>query len=158
MFRTILKKKNELSLELSKTQLKNERRGVLAINGDNGYPYAIPVNYFYSEEDNKIYFHGARIGYKVELLKKNNNVCFTVYGNEEINNEKWDPYVSSVVVFGKCNCIQDKDKTLSFLKKFACKYYPNEKMVDEEMQKSGNAVLMYEINIEHLSGKRVQER
>ena len=158
MFRKMLKKKNELSIELTKKLLKNERRGVLAINGDNGYPYAIPVNYFYSEEENKIYFHGARIGYKVELLKKNNNICFTVYGSEEINDEKWDSYMSSAVVFGKCNIIQDKEKALSFLKKFACKYYPNEKMVDDEIQKTGNAVLMYEINIEHLSGKRVQGR
>lgn len=158
MFRPILKKKNELDLDQSKRILKNERRGVIAFNGDSGYPYAVPINYFYNENENKIYFHGARIGYKVELLNKNNNVCFTVYGNEEFLDEQWDPFVSSVVVFGKCNIIQNRNKSLDMLKQFACKYYPSEKMVEEEIQKSGNAVCMFEITIEHLSGKKVQEK
>lgn len=38
------------------------------------------------------------------------------------------------------------------------KYYPDEHMVDEEVERSAKAVQMFEIEIEHISGKEVQER
>ena len=62
MFRELRRKKREISTEAAKQLLKIERRGILAVNGEDGYPYAIPINYYYDEEQNKIYFHGARAG------------------------------------------------------------------------------------------------
>ena len=158
MFRPILKKKNALSDDVILKILKEERRGVLAINGDVGYPYAIPINFFYDEINNKIYFHSARIGYKTELLNKDDKVCFTVYGNEIIKDEAWAPYMSSVVVFGKCKPILDADETVNVLRKFALKYYPNSDVVDKEIEKSHNNVLMFEISIDYMTGKQVQEK
>lgn len=67
MFRKIRKKKNELDINVAKKLLQDSRRGVLAVNGDDGYPYAIPINYVYNKENNKIYFHGARAGQKLIL-------------------------------------------------------------------------------------------
>lgn len=99
MFRPMRRKKNEISQEAAKQLLHQERRGVFAVNGDDGYPFAIPVNYYYCEEEGKIYFHGARVGHKVDALKKNDKICFTVYGNETIKEETWAPYMQSVVVF-----------------------------------------------------------
>ena len=60
MFRPIRRKKKEISTGAAKQLLHAERRGVLAVCGDDGYPYAIPLNYFYDRENRKIYFHGAR--------------------------------------------------------------------------------------------------
>ena len=60
MFRSIRKKKNEIGTEEIKELLRCSRRGVLAVNGDNGYPYAIPINYLYDENTQKIIFHGAK--------------------------------------------------------------------------------------------------
>ena len=82
MFRTIRKKKNEISIDTAKALLQSSRRGVLAVNGDDGYPYAIPINYVYDDDAQKIYFHGARVGHKVDALRACDKVCFTVYGNE----------------------------------------------------------------------------
>lgn len=158
MFRTIRKKKNELDVNAAKSLLQSSRRGILAVNGDNGYPYAIPVNYFYDSNDQKIYFHGARAGHKVDALRACNKVCFTVYGNETIKDEVWAPYVQSTVVFGRCHLINDDSRTMVLLKKFAMKYYPNERLVDEEIMKAGKAAQLFEIEIEHLTGKEVQER
>lgn len=158
MFRPILKKKNALNNDVVIKILKEERRGILAINGDGGYPYAIPINFLYDETKNKIYFHSSRIGYKVELLKKDNKVCFTVYGNEIIKDEAWAPYMSSVVVFGKCIAIEDVNETINVLREFALKYYPNSEMVDKEIEKSKNSVLMFEISIDYITGKQVQEK
>ncbi len=158
MFRTIRKKKNALDITSTKNLLQQNRRGVLSMNGDDGYPYAIPVNYLYDEDNKKIYFHGARAGHKVDALKACDKVCFTVYGNEMIKEESWAPYMQSVVVFGRCHLLETNEKTMTLLKKFAMKYYPNEQMVDEEIKIAGKAVQIFEIEIEYLSGKEIQEK
>ena len=158
MFRPIRKKSNEISLDEVNKLLINARRGVLAVNGDDNYPYAIPINYYYDIDKQKIFFHSSSIGHKVDALNKSSKVCFTVTGNEEIKDEQWAPYVKSVVVFGCCKKIEDEKQKQTRLKQFATKYYPNENMVDEEMLRSSKAASMYEISIEHISGKQVQER
>ncbi len=158
MFRPMRRKKNEISQEAAKQLLHKERRGVFAVNGDEGYPYAIPVNYYYCEEEGKIYFHGARVGHKVDALKKNDKICFTVYGNETIKEETWAPYMQSVVVFGRCRLLDNREETLAMTRRIAEKYYPGQELIEEEIQRSGKAVQIYEITIEHLSGKQIQEK
>ncbi len=158
MFREIRKKINELKEEDVKKLLKNAKRGVLAINSDDNYPYGLPINYFYDEENNKIYFHSSKVGYKVDLLKRCDKVSFTVFSNEIIKEEAWAPYVQSVIVFGKCHPIEDDNEALEAIYKFALKYYPNKEMVDEEVRQAFKAVQMYEIEIEHARGKQVHER
>ena len=82
MFRPIRRKEKEMPLQKAQALLQKGRRGVLAVNGDDGYPYAVPINYFYSCEAQKIYFHSARAGHKFDALCACDKVCFTVYGNE----------------------------------------------------------------------------
>lgn len=159
MFREIRKKRNKIEDSAAEELLQNSRRGVLAVNGDDGYPYAIPLNYFYDRENRKIYFHGARAGHKVDALRVCDKVCFTVYGNETIREEDWAPFMQSTVVFGKCHLMENgSEKAMEMLKRFAMKYYPNEQLADEEIAQAGRAVQMFEIEIEHLSGKEVQEK
>ena len=158
MFRTLRRKKNEISKEETISLLKESRRGVLAMQGDEGYPYAIPVNYFFDEENFKIYFHGAKAGYKYDCLSKCAKICFTVYGQESIKDETWAPFMRSAVIFGQCRLIDDQDRTKELVKKFALKYYPNDEMIDKEIAIAGNVVGIYEISIEHLCGKQVQEK
>ena len=105
MFRPIRKRKNEIDRNAVETLLNKSRRGVLAVNGEDGYPYAIPVNYLYDKETQKIYFHGARAGYKVDALRNSDKVCFTVYGNETVREEAWAPFVQSAVIFGRCHLL-----------------------------------------------------
>ncbi len=158
MFRPIRKKKNQISDEAAKELLRTSRRGVFAVNADDGYPYAIPINFLYDEDAQKIYFHGSRAGHKVDSLRACDKVCFTVYGNETIKDEPWAPYMQSVVVFGRCRLLESGEESLALVKRFAMKYYPDESLVDIEIAEGGKAVQMYEITIEHYSGKEVQER
>ena len=158
MFRPIRKKKNQISDEAAKELLRTSRRGVFAVNGDDGYPYAIPINFLYDEDAQKIYFHGSRAGHKVDSLRVCDKVCFTVYGNETVRDEPWAPYMQSVVVFGRCRLLERGEESLALVKRFAMKYYPDESLVDIEIAEGGKAVQMYEITIEHYSGKEVQER
>lgn len=158
MFRAMRKKKNEISAEAAQQLLLESRRGVLAVNGAEGYPYAVPINYYFDSEARKIYFHGAKAGHKIEALRACDKVCFTVYGNETVKDEAWAPYMQSVVVFGRCRLVEPGPEALARLRKFAMKYYPNEQLVDAEIAKAGSAAQLFEIAIEHLSGKEVQER
>lgn len=158
MFREARRKEKEISAEEAKKLLETERRGVLAVNGDDGYPYAVPVNYLYCREEEKIYIHGSRAGHKADSIRKNDKVCFTVFGNEAVREERWAPYLQSAVVFGRCSLVNDRDTCVELVKRLARKYYPNEALVDKEAAHSGNAVQMYVIDIEHISGKEVQEK
>ena len=159
MFKPIRIKINEIDRAATEALLQSNRRGVLAMNGDNEYPYAIPINYFYDCHKKKIYFHGAKAGHKVEALKTSDKVCFTVYGNECIDkSEPWAPYVQSVVVFGRCRLLEAGSESIARLKEFAMKYYPSEQLVDKAIAHAGRAVQMFEITIEHMSGKQVQEK
>ena len=133
-------------------------RGVLAVNGDDGYPFAIPVNYFYEEAQGKIYFHGAKAGQKVDALKKSDKVCFTVYGNEHFEPGEWAPYVQSTVVFGRCHLIEDAALTEAKVRELAAKYYPGPEEIEAEIAKAIKGVQLYEIEIEHLTGKQIQEK
>ena len=158
MFRDIRKKKNQISTEAAEQLLIQTRRGVLAVNGREGYPYAIPINYYYDREAQKIYFHGARAGHKAEAIRACDKVCFTVYGGEFYKNDHWAPYVQSVVVFGRCRLLEQSPETMALLKRFAMKYYPEEQLADEEIRQDGAAAQIFEIEIHHLSGKEVQEK
>lgn len=158
MFREIRRKNREISIDSAKQLLQSSRLGVLAVNGDDGYPYAIPINYLYDDEAQRIYFHGAKIGHKVDALRASDKVCFTVYGNETIRADAWAPFMQSVVVFGRCHLIEAGPEATRRIKQLAMKYYPSEQLVDEEIAQSGKAVQVFEIEIEHMSGKEVQER
>ena len=159
MFKPIRKKLNEIDRAATEALLISNRRGILAMNGDNGYPYAIPINYFYDNETQKIYFHGAKAGHKVDALKASDKVCFTVYGDERIDeSEPWAPYVQSAVVFGRCRLLEVGPESIARLKEFAMKYYPDEDLADDQITRNGKATQMFEITIEHMSGKQVQEK
>ena len=119
MFREIRRKKKEIDITSAKNLLKSCRRGVIAVNGDDGYPYAVPVNYLYDSESERIYLHGSRVGHKVDSIKACDKVCFTVYGNETVKDEKWAPYLQSTVVFGRCHLLENDEKSIKLLKKLA---------------------------------------
>ncbi len=157
MFRPIRRKKNEISEEDAKELLRTARRGVLAVNGDDGYPYAIPINFIYDEDNGKIIFHGSRVGHKVDALGNCDKVCFTVIGQENVKQESWAPFLRSVVVFGRCRMTEDHGSAMEKLKRLAMKYYPSKEAVEKEIAKDIKATQLYEITIEHLCGKQIQE-
>lgn len=155
MFRKIRKIKNEIDNDAVDSLLHSCRRGVLSMNGDDGYPYSIPINYYYDEANQKIYFHGAKSGYKVDCLNRCDKVCFTIFGNESIKDLVWAPFVQSVIVFGRCHLVDTDNEVL---KNFMMKYYPSLDLVDKVIKDDSKFVQMYEISIEHKSGKQVQEK
>lgn len=159
MFRPLRRKKRAITDEEARELLATCKRGVFAVNGDDGYPYAIPVNYFFDAEHDKIYFHGAKAGHKVDALKRDDKVCFTVYGNEWYQDGDWAPHVMSTVVFGRCRLANDTPAFIEDkVRQLALKYYPSAEEVEEEIAKDIKGVQLYEISIGHLCGKQIQEK
>ena len=156
MFRKLRKK--EISLDAINNLLNNSKRAVLALNGDDGYPYAIPINYYYDENNQKIYFHGSSLGHKGDSLKRSDKVCLTIYGSDTYKDESWAPYVESVVIFGRCHMIETTPASLAIFKKLVMKFFPSKEMATEVIKKAQNNIQLYEIDIEHLSGKVIQEK
>ena len=102
--------------------LKNEVRGVLSVLGDNNYPYGLPVNYWYSESENKIYFHGAKEGHKIDSIKKHNKVSFCVFDKGiQVEGKRGLDY-KSVIVFGKIKMVDDKEKTINICRKLSSQF------------------------------------
>lgn len=158
MFRPMRRAKRTISDEDARSLLAKGRRATLAVNGDDGYPFAFPIDYRFDAEANKIYFHGAKAGQKVDALRRSDKVCLTVMGNERLEDGEWAPYVQSVVVFGRCRLVDDTAKTEAEVRRLALKYYPSAEEVERELEKYLSAVQLYEIEIEHLTGKQVQEK
>ena len=155
MFRNLTRKKQELSMVECKEILKQEVRGVLAVNGDDGYPYALPINYYFEEESNRIYFHSGKVGHKLDAIAKSDKVSFCVYDKGYHKDGHWSLNIRSVIIFGRMQIVDDWSDELmvNFCKRFTgdMEYIYSE----IEKFKSNTAVLCLEI--EHLTGKLVNE-
>lgn len=158
MFRKIRRIKNEISVEEAKDLLRNNRRAAFSVNGDEGYPYTVPVNFYYDENENKIYIHSAKAGHKIDSIKNNDKVCFATWNDGCRDDGDWAYRVSSCVVFGRARLIEDRKVTEEKVRKLALKYYPTEEEIEKVIQAAVNAVQMIEIEIEHISGKKIQEK
>lgn len=157
MFRPLRRIKQQLSNEECITILENEVRGVLSVLGDNGYPYGLPINYYFSKDENKIYFHGSREGHKIDAIKNNDKVSFCVY-NKGIQTEgKKGLDFKSVIVFGRIKPIEDREKTIDICRKLSAKFDFGEDYIEEEIKKFAKFVLCLELTPEHICGKNVNE-
>lgn len=157
-FRPLRRKNRAITDDEARELLISERRGVLAVNGDDGYPFALPLNFVYDAGENRIYFHGAKQGHKVDSLAKSDKVCFTAYGGEFHKPGEWAPYVRSTVVYGRCHLVSDPELTFQKIRELALKYYPSAEEVEVEVSKNIKAAQLYVIEVEHLTGKQIQER
>ncbi|MBI9009003.1 MAG: pyridoxamine 5'-phosphate oxidase family protein [Tenericutes bacterium] len=150
MFREMRRIKNQMSDQLALEFLANCQEGVLAtISSDNGYPYNVVVNYVLY--NNKIYFHSAKEGHKIDNILKNDKVCFSVYGNVSVVEETFTTKYQSVTLFGKAKVIPSTREVLfEFIKKYSPNFLKEGKSyVDKEYSEP----TLVEIEIEHITGK-----
>lgn len=156
MFREMRRKNCILKTETAEKILSEGEFGVLALSGDNGYNYAVPLNY--ALNDNKIYFHSAISGHKIDAIKNNDKVSFCVVNQHDVIAEEFTTYFTSVIAFGKIRIAEtDAEKTFA-LELLADKYCLNaDKNLREKEISRINAVKILVLEIEHLSGKAARE-
>ena len=156
VFRKMRRFKQQLSEDRCIVILKTEKRGVLALNGDGGYPYTVPLSFVY--EDGKIYFHSAVEGHKIDAITKDSRASFCVLCETEQDSDGWSYYVDSVVAFGKIAVITGEADRTDKLRKLGLKYFPTAEMVESDLQKNAARALVLALEIEHMTGKHVHER
>ena len=157
MFREMLRKKQALSEEECIAVLKMQKRGVLAVLGDDDYPYALPINHYYNDEDGHIYFHGAKFGHRVDAVKRHDKVSFCVYDEGFRREGEWALNIKSVIVFGRLVPVEDEDKMIDLCRRLSRKFTDDESYIEDEIKRAGFRTLMYELIPEHMSGKLVNE-
>ena len=156
MFREMRRKKQLLSPGKSIEILKRGTSGVLAVAGDDGYPYTVPMSYVY--QDGKILFHCARSGHKLDAVTRNNKVSFCVIDKDTVMPGEYTTYFRSVIIFGKANILDDDTAKRRALEILAARYSPdNEQGRLEEIDRQFNQVCMIELTIEHITGKEAIE-
>lgn len=156
MFRSMRRSKQVLSQEECVRVLNDGTSGVLAVAGDDDYPYAVPISYVY--DGSKIYFHCAKAGHKLDSIARNEKVSFCVIDEDKIVPQEYTTYFRSVIAFGKAHILEEEAEKKNAIEKLAAKYTPGDEAGRlAEIDKEFNALCMVEISIDHLSGKEAVE-
>ena len=157
MFREMRRSKQVMSFEDSEAVLERNTAGVLAVSGDDGYPYAVPLSYVYT--DGKIYFHCAKQGHKLDAIARCEKVSFCVIDQDQVVPEEFTTYFRSVIAFGKARVLEEPAEKRAALEALGKRYSPDEtpEALAKEVEGSFKQVTMVEITIDHLSGKEAKE-
>lgn len=156
MFRKMRRFKQSLSREEIDEILKKGSSGILALHGDGGYPYAVPISYAYVGD--KLYFHSAKAGHKIDAVRNNEKASFCVIGEDSVVPSEYTTYFRSVIAFGKVREITNAEDVRKAVTLIAEKYSPDFKSgIDAEIDREFNALAVIEMQIEHITGKEAIE-
>lgn len=155
MFREMRRFKQQISWEECVRILKEQPRGVLSMLGDDGYPYGIPLDHWYS--DNKLYFHCAKVGHKIDAITAYDKVSYCVMDEGFRRDGEWALNINSVVVFGRMRIVEDDGKKLEICTNLIRKFTDDEAYLQKELANAFPRVNCLELAIEHMTGKLVNE-
>ena len=157
MFREMMRKKQQLPQEECIAILKKELRGVLSVLGDDGYPYGMPINHYYCEEDGKLYFHGGMKGHKIDAMKRHDKASFCVYDEGFRRDGEWALNIKSVIVFGHIEFTEDRETISRISSALSRKFTDDEDYISREIEQAGARTLLFALVPDHLTGKLVKE-
>lgn len=166
MFREMRRFKQKLTEEEALQVLDRNTSGVLAVMGDSGYPYAVPLSYVLDvgkaakegSLDYRIFFHCARTGHKLDAIASNDKASFCVIDQDIIVPEKYTTYFRSVIAFGRARVLTEESEIRLALELLAKKYSPQElEGLNAELEAQIERVSIIEMKLEHLSGKEAIE-
>jgi len=152
-FRAMRRTAQQLPREECIDILSTATSGVLALHGDDGYPYAVPISYV--ADGDSIFFHGAVSGHKADAMRCCDRVSLCVVAQDEVVPETYSTDYRSVIVFGRVSILEDDQRKLEALRKLAVRYAPHnpQSKMDAEISGSFDHTLVAEISIEHITGK-----
>lgn len=156
MFREMRRNKQQLSKNETKEIFKNNTSGVLALLSDDGFPYTVPISYVFTGD--KLYFHSAKTGHKIDAINKYNKASFCVIAQDKVIPEKYTTLYKSAIAFGKIKVINSETEKLKALEVLAEKYTPNDEQGRKaEIEKAFDHLCMIEFTVEHMTGKQSSE-
>ena len=157
MFRKMRRLKQQISEAECKEVLKNTKRGVLSLIGDDGYPYGIPIDHWFCEEDGKIYFHGAKEGHKIDAIKACDKVSYCVYDDGYRREGEWALNIKSVIIFGRISFVEEEEKAREVCTELVRKFTDDEEYLKNELETAFPRVQCLVLEPEHMTGKLVNE-
>ena len=157
VFREMRRKKQSLPQQEIADILHKRTSGVLALLGDNDYPYAVPISYVY--DDGKIYFHSAKRGHKIDAVQKTAKASFCVVDKDFFVPEEYTTYFRSVIAFGQIKVIEDESEKRAAIEKLAIKYAPEDTAAnrDHAINREWKPLCMLEMTIDYITGKEAIE-
>ena len=157
MFPAMRRKKQLLSQEETAAVLGRGSSGVLALAGEDGYPYAVPLSYVY--DGGRLYFHCARSGHKLDAIRRCEKASFCVIDQDQIVPEEYTSYFRSVIAFGRVRILEDEGEKRAAIEKLALKYAPDSTVEDRKqvIQKEWEPLCMLEMELDHVTGKEAIE-
>ena len=157
MFRPMNRPKQAMDPAECTELLSSQRRGVLSVLGDDGYPYGIPMNHYYCPEDGKIYFHSGKNGHKIDALRRCEKASYCVIDQGVSADRGWALDFRSVVVFGRVELTEDRGAVCEMTRRLSRLFTDDEDYIAGEIARFGPATLLLVLTPEHISGKRVNE-
>jgi uncharacterized protein len=152
MFRGMRRKRQLLSEAETVAMLESCTSGVLAVLGDDDYPYAVPLSFAY--EDGKLFFHAAQAGHKLDAIERNDKVSFCVIAQDDVVQATFTTHFRSAIVFGRARVLSDDDEKRHALRCLARKYSPDHlDAADTEIEADLQRVCVIELAVEHMTGK-----
>ena len=157
MFKEMRRHKQLLNAEETAAVLERGTSGVLALSGEDGYPYAVPLSYVF--DGDKLYFHSAKAGHKLEALRRCPKASFCVIDQDQIVPEEYTTYFRSVIAFGRVRVLEDEAQKRAAIELLACRYFPQDSAENRHraIEREWAGLCMLEMDIEHMSGKEAIE-
>ena len=157
MFREMRRKRQQMPEPEAIAILERGSHGVLAVLGDGGYPYAVPISYVY--EDGKIYMHCAKSGHKLDAVRACEKASFCVVDQDEVVQAEFTSHYRSAIAFGRIREITDDAEKRRMVSLLARKYCPDLPQAehDKAMERDWAPLNMLELTIEHLTAKQAKE-
>lgn len=157
MFREMRRNQQLLSDAASREVLERNTSGVLSLLGDEGYPYGVPLSYVLVGE--QIFFHCAKVGHKIDAIRKEEKASFCVIDQDRVVSQEYTTYFRSVIAFGRVHILEDETEKRNALRILAEKYSgeQGEAGIQREIEKHFANVCLLQFDMEHLTGKEAIE-
>lgn len=138
------------------SMLESCTSGVLALHGDGGYPYAVPMSFVY--DDGRLFFHSARTGHKIDAIQRCDKASFCVIADDDVVQSTFTTHFRSAIVFGRARVLTDEAEKSYALRRIAEKYSPDYvDAADAEIRGAWDKLVVIEFAIEEMTGKAAIE-
>ena len=163
-FRKMRRIRQELDRESCLEMINRATSGVLSVMGDEGYPYGVPMSYVFAPSDaegvpDRFFFHCAKTGHKADAIRACDKACFTIVDRDDVVADEFTTYYRSVIAFGRARLLETPEEILPAIKLLTDRYSPDEaeEKKSGEINKQLPALMMIELDVEHMTGKEAIE-
>ncbi len=158
MFRELSRKKQQLTKSECERILTQQKRGVLSVMGDDGYPYGMPMNHYYDIADGCIYFHSGKKGHRTDAIGRCAKASFCVYDDGVQKEGHWALQIKSVIAFGKVEMLTDEQTIRDIAYKLCLKFTSDQRYINDEIERFASSTVILKLIPEHICGKTVEEQ